>query len=308
MMASGQMDSGQPPTAAASNGAHLSQFSGDNSSLERGDILEKGPSPITSAKTRLATRMHTLCAKNSGRIMVGLIILLVLALIAAMLSIFLTGGGSWAKYKAWERQHAYDAPVSELLPLNFPDPAVLFDKGKKTFYLFATNNAAGILFRPHNNASDLGYGTANVQLATWAPPYNQITLLEPQRQPLPRVGAWANSGMTKASIAAPALPRAEGWSPGVIRRRTDKRYVMYYSAATTAPGSNATTGHRRRRWGHCIGAAVSRGKSPLGPYLPLPDTLVCDLERGGAIDPSPFMDKHGVLYLAYSESPTVRHA
>lgn len=54
-------------------------------------------------------------------------------------------------------------------------------------------------------------------------------------------------------------------------------------------------------WGphHCIGAAVSKGTSPLGPFIPLEEPLACPRHHGGAIDPSPFRDTDGKLYVTY---------
>ncbi|KAK3994723.1 glycosyl hydrolase [Cladorrhinum sp. PSN332] len=64
---------------------------------------------------------------------------------------------------------------------------------------------------------------------------------------------------------------------------------MYYSAQL--PGNSSAF--------HCIGAAVSTA-SILGPYKPLPSPLACPLSRGGAIDPSGFLDPvTGRRYLVY---------
>lgn len=50
---------------------------------------------------------------------------------------------------------------------------------------------------------------------------------------------------------------------------------------------------------HCVGVAVSNTTSPLGPYLPQNAPLVCPLDQGGAIDPAPFRDADGKLYITY---------
>lgn len=50
---------------------------------------------------------------------------------------------------------------------------------------------------------------------------------------------------------------------------------------------------------HCIGAAISESKSPKGPYRPQNTTLACPRKKGGAIDPSPFRDVDGKLYVTY---------
>lgn len=50
---------------------------------------------------------------------------------------------------------------------------------------------------------------------------------------------------------------------------------------------------------HCVGTAVSIDKSPLGPYQPHNTSLACPLHQGGAIDPAPFRDADGKLYVTY---------
>lgn len=50
---------------------------------------------------------------------------------------------------------------------------------------------------------------------------------------------------------------------------------------------------------HCVGVAVSNNTSPLGPYHPHETPLACPREFGGAIDPSPFRDVDGKLYVTY---------
>ena len=55
---------------------------------------------------------------------------------------------------------------------------------------------------------------------------------------------------------------------------------MYYAADQTGNGG-----------GHCIAAAVS--DTALGPYTPEPDTISCNTDQGGAIDPAGFIDTDG---------------
>lgn len=50
---------------------------------------------------------------------------------------------------------------------------------------------------------------------------------------------------------------------------------------------------------HCVGAAVSEGTDPTGPYKPEKHYLACPRKHGGAIDPSPFKDVDGKLYVTY---------
>jgi beta-xylosidase len=68
----------------------------------------------------------------------------------------------------------------------------------------------------------------------------------------------------------------------------DGKFVMYYSGEV-------------KNWGsfHCVGVAVSNGTDPLGPYIPEDKPLACPHDLGGAIDPSPFRDADGTLYVVY---------
>lgn len=87
---------------------------------------------------------------------------------------------------------------------------------------------------------------------------------------LPRLPAWAGSGRT--------------WSPAVLAR--GDRFVLYY--AVREPRSNR----------QAISAAA--GDHPAGPFV---DTsagpVIFQLERGGSIDPSPFVDDDGTAYLMW---------
>jgi len=68
----------------------------------------------------------------------------------------------------------------------------------------------------------------------------------------------------------------------------DGKFVLYYSGEL-------------KKWQnhHCVGVAVSNDTNPLGPYHPQEKPLACPLQYGGAIDPSPFRDTDGKLYVAY---------
>jgi beta-xylosidase len=82
---------------------------------------------------------------------------------------------------------------------------------------------------------------------------------------LPKVGAWGFNGET--------------WAPEVLDRG-DGSYVLYYTA------------------NHCVGRAVAR--KPLGPFVDAAkQPLVCQQKAGGSIDPSPFRDGDGKLYLLW---------
>ncbi|RAL06052.1 glycoside hydrolase family 43 protein [Aspergillus ibericus CBS 121593] len=91
-----------------------------------------------------------------------------------------------------------------------------------------------------------------------------------------------------------ALPILSSWetnvdhyAPDVIQRE-DGRFVLYYSGEL-------------KDWlrHHCVGVAVSNGTNPLGPYVPRNQTLACPRDQGGAIDPAPFKDVDGTLYVVY---------
>ncbi|GIJ86982.1 hypothetical protein Asppvi_005881 [Aspergillus pseudoviridinutans] len=91
-----------------------------------------------------------------------------------------------------------------------------------------------------------------------------------------------------------ALPTLAGWeterdhwAPDVIRR-TDGRYVMYYSGE-----AKEMVRH------HCVGVAVSENTDPTGPYVPNETPLSCRLNQGGSIDPAGFVDKDGTRYVIF---------
>lgn len=86
-----------------------------------------------------------------------------------------------------------------------------------------------------------------------------------------------------------ALPQPPTWSrPGQVWApdvwRHGDRHVLYYSTVDTARGVP------------CISAAQSA--APAGPYADRSSApLVCQYDRGGSIDPSPFRDADGRTYL-----------
>ena len=81
-------------------------------------------------------------------------------------------------------------------------------------------------------------------------------------------------------------PHAGVWAPDV-NRRPDGSWVMYFAAVGPS--------HPLK---HCIGAATS--PTVRGPYTPLENPIVCDLARGGNIDPNLFVDHvNNENYLIY---------
>jgi beta-xylosidase len=88
---------------------------------------------------------------------------------------------------------------------------------------------------------------------------------QPGPDALPKVGSWTFNGET--------------WAPEVLPRR-DGSYVLFYTATK------------------CVGRAVAR--KPLGPFVDdSKKPLVCQPKQGGSIDPSPFRDSDGKLYLVW---------
>jgi beta-xylosidase len=88
---------------------------------------------------------------------------------------------------------------------------------------------------------------------------------QPGPDALPRVGSWTFNGET--------------WAPEVLKR-SDDSFVLYYTATK------------------CIGRAVA--SEPLGPFVDrAKKSLVCQSTLGGSIDPSPFRDDDGKLYLLW---------
>ena len=87
---------------------------------------------------------------------------------------------------------------------------------------------------------------------------------------LPQLGAWAYPGKT--------------WAPEVLE--ADGRYVLFYTANAADAGLQ------------CIGRAVA--DSPRGPFRDEATApLVCQRAEGGSIDPSPFRDEDGSLWLLW---------
>ena len=74
------------------------------------------------------------------------------------------------------------------------------------------------------------------------------------------------------------------WAPAVIE--VDGTYLLYYTARVDGTDK------------HCI--SVAEGPNPDGPFVdPSTEPWVCPEELGGAIDPSPFRDEDGSLYLLW---------
>ena len=113
---------------------------------------------------------------------------------------------------------------------------------------------------------------ANVQMAVssnlidWAPLRDGDRL----HDAMPSLPSWAEPGWT--------------WAPEVVRMGDS--FLLYFTA------------RERRSNRQCVGVAASA--DPRGPFVSeAAEPLVCQRELGGSIDPSPFRDADGQLYLYY---------
>jgi len=101
-------------------------------------------------------------------------------------------------------------------------------------------------------------------------------------------------GWISQGDALPVLPvwaqKGQTWRPQMIRltdAATGKdRFLLYFSART--PSENGT---------HCIGVATSG--NALGPYQSPGQTPLICVHGREAIDPAPFLDDDGTLYLSW---------
>lgn len=92
---------------------------------------------------------------------------------------------------------------------------------------------------------------------------------------LPVLPSWARPGRT--------------WAPAVAE--TDGVWVLYFTAWHASSGRQ------------CIGSATAA--SPHGPFDPSAEPLVCQLDLGGSIDPSPFTDVTGSYLLWKSDENAI---
>ncbi|MDQ2997497.1 MAG: glycoside hydrolase family 43 protein [Chloroflexota bacterium] len=89
---------------------------------------------------------------------------------------------------------------------------------------------------------------------------------------LPRLPSWAAAGQSLT------------WAPAAIQR--GDKFVLYYTARYSKIGLQ------------CITRATSQ--QPQGPYTDdSSQPLICQTDLGGSIDPSPFVDTDGKLYLLW---------
>jgi beta-xylosidase len=86
---------------------------------------------------------------------------------------------------------------------------------------------------------------------------------------LPKLPAWSKQGMV--------------WAPGLLQR--ENGYVLYYTTEETSTGRE------------CISYAL--GKQPGGPFVDATTAPFICPAGGGAIDPNPFVDANGTVYLLW---------
>lgn len=99
---------------------------------------------------------------------------------------------------------------------------------------------------------------------------------EEEGDALPRLPEWASFGHV--------------WAPSLLARGTG--FVMYYTTKDTATGLQ------------CISQAFS--VIVQGPYLDTSDgPMICQTERGGSIDPDPFVDADGQPWLLWKSEGTL---
>jgi len=156
-----------------------------------------------------------------------------------------------------------------VLRRNFPDPSVLQADG--CYFAYATG---------HNNHVQVAVSR---DLRTWSAP----------REAMPERPAWAHAEWPDV------------WAPEALY--VNGRYVLYFSARhVTARVPDAGGGAEGRgSFRPCLGVAESR--FPGGPFTPLPEPLLCTAFGEGAIDPSPFRDADGRLYLYFKRDGNCCH-
>lgn len=96
---------------------------------------------------------------------------------------------------------------------------------------------------------------------------------------------WTTVGNALPSLPAWAHPDAT-WAPGVAV--VGGNILLYYAAEVSGPGGGE----------ECI--SVASGTQPTGPFTDSSTApLECQASLGGSLDPSPFVDSNGDLYLLW---------
>jgi beta-xylosidase len=97
-----------------------------------------------------------------------------------------------------------------------------------------------------------------------------------------RTWTFVHDALDGFDVGAWAVPEAT-WAPDVAH--VGDRWVLYYTARVADRDPDT----------QCIGVAA--GSAPQGPFVPAPDPIVCQLDRGGSIDPRSFRDRDGTWWL-----------
>ncbi len=107
-----------------------------------------------------------------------------------------------------------------------------------------------------------------------------------------------STDFTTWSATADALPVLPGWAvPGFTWAPDVHRfggiYALYFTALVS--GVSPPT--------ECIGSSFSA--SPVGPFVPRPTPLVCQLDQGGSIDPRVFTDRQGQAWMLWKSDQNI---
>jgi beta-xylosidase len=93
---------------------------------------------------------------------------------------------------------------------------------------------------------------------------------------------FVHDGLPDFNVGAWAVPDAT-WAPDVAH--VGDRWVLYYTARVADQRPDT----------QCIGVAT--GQDPAGPFVPAAEPIVCQLDRGGSIDPRSFRASDGTWWL-----------
>ena len=148
--------------------------------------------------------------------------------------------------------------------IDFPDPSVT--KVGDTYYAYSTGSG-------FNTLQEI----KSTDLVTWT------WVGDPFSGPGPYAATTTGSGWANLF--------ANTWAPTMLELPSnppETRYVLYYTSLSTVSGSSGK---------HCIGRAVSA--SPEGPFVDdQTKPMICDVARGGSVDPSPIV-VNGHVYLSW---------
>ena len=115
------------------------------------------------------------------------------------------------------------------------------------------------------------YGTQTGDLNLQVMESADLARWEHRRDPLPELPGWAAPGLT--------------WAPSVLAR-DDGTFVLYYTVRVRDAGRQ--------------GISVATAADPGGPFVDRSSgPLLFQAERGGSIDPSPFVDDDGTAFLLW---------